>query len=295
MRKIFRYVLDALRQPLVHFVLIGAVLYAVDAWRNPPAPMVEHSVHVGEAEVTWMIANWRSQFGRLPTKTELETQVADWIAEQMRYREALALKLDVGDTIVQRRLVQKYDFLFPADTEISPADDAALQAHYLQTKEKYQTPLTFTFCHVFVDYGGNRNLAFERAQKILPKLRDARGDDPNVAALGDVFSHEVCYQNAAQVEISRDFGNFFTDTLGQIDIDTWTGPIESGLGFHLVRITNKALPYQLPFDQAREAVRADLRDARIGQARQAQFERLRQRYHPSVDPDAIEKALENAP
>lgn len=295
MNEILRAVIWFVRQPLFHFLVIGAALFAIDAARNPSRSPADIQIKVGEAEITWMIANWRAQFGRLPTSVELESEINTWVSDQMRYREALALKLDLGDSIVQRRLVQKYDFLFPPENEIGKLDDTTLRTYYEDHKDRFMTEWTVSFCHVFFDTGSNRATALSRAKAAIGKVGGLAATDAKLVQIGDDFPHENCYEGARDPALRKDFGDFFVGALKEIPTGKLVGPVESGLGFHLVLIDQRIPPKQMSYEEAGPIVRSDWRDSQIEQAKKAQDARLRARYNPIVESGAVVRALENAP
>ena len=101
-----------LREPLVHFLLLGALLFALDAWLRPGgAPAADTAIVVGEARVRSLSQNFARVWQRPPTRIELEGLVEDHVREEVLVREALVLGLDRDDAIVRRRLRQKMEFV----------------------------------------------------------------------------------------------------------------------------------------------------------------------------------------
>ncbi len=280
-----------LSQPLIRFLFIGALLFAVDAVRNPVRPIEDATIDVGPAQIDWMVGNWTAQFGRTPSKAELQTIIDTWIVDEMRYREALALKLDRDDEIVRRRLVQKHEFLFSPETVIKEPDEAALRTHFDANRDKFKSNWAVSFCHIYFEIGSDRQRAFQLAKSASERLAHRAADDGLVRTLGDEFPHNNCYKNETENNIRRDFGDHFTQALNQIEIANWVGPVESGLGFHIVWISGRNQPEQLEFDVARPNVRADWMDQQQSAALNVQLGRLRARYRPTVNEAAIMDAL----
>lgn len=224
------------RQPLVHFLLAGAVIFALNGLRGTPEPAGSQRIIVTVAQVERMAGLWQKTWGRPPSEAELQALVRDHIKEEVYYREALKLGLDVNDTVIRRRLRQKMEFLTSADAEsIEPTDDA-LNTFYEQNAETYRRSPIFDFEQVYFALENS-----ERAAKALQNLRAGI----NSADLGDPISLPRTMTRVGEAGISRTFGSEFYRALMTLDPDGWLGPITSGFGQHLVRITQKE-PSRLP-------------------------------------------------
>src|SRR5262245_50985087 len=101
-----------LREPFLHFLMLGAALFALNAWRESERPREgPPRIAVTAAVIERLRAGYERQFGQPPDADELRGLVAAHIREEVLYREALELGLDRDDTIVRRRLAQKMEFL----------------------------------------------------------------------------------------------------------------------------------------------------------------------------------------
>ena len=102
-----------LREPLVHFLLLGLALFAVYGYMNRGLGGAESSKQIALTldDLHQMDMYFVSQWHRQPTPEEFQAMVEDKIREEVLYREALAMGLDKDDTIVKRRMAQKMQFL----------------------------------------------------------------------------------------------------------------------------------------------------------------------------------------
>ena len=102
-----------LKEPLLHFALIGALIFGVSAWRTPRTESAasENRIAVTAGVVERLRAGYERQFGQVPDETELRGLVTAYLREEVLYREAMAMGLDRDDTIVRRRMAQKMEFL----------------------------------------------------------------------------------------------------------------------------------------------------------------------------------------
>lgn len=263
------------RDPLFHFAIIGAALFAANAMTAPPeipkdrimitAGMVENLAKLHER--TWK---------RPPTDDELAKIVADRVREEVIYREAEALGLGADDVIVRRRLVQKYDFLTDGLSSAATPTEADLTGWLAAHEDLYRRAPAYDFVQVFVR-GGDA-----RAAAVLTDLR--AGADPSEA--GDYIDLPPAAKDAEPARIDAAFGRGFAEALAGLAPGTWGGPIVSAYGLHLVRV-DAARPGRLPpLAEVRAAVERDWRDDRRAVDRAALYEKLRERYDVVIEAGA---------
>ncbi len=125
---------SALREPLLHFLLIGAALFAASRWLVPSAHIV-----VGPAQIEHERQVFRQQFGQDPDRAMLERLIEAWIRDEALYREAQRLGLAEGDEIVRRHLVEKMELLLRATPPPEPAA-TELEAYRAAHAERYSQP-----------------------------------------------------------------------------------------------------------------------------------------------------------
>ncbi|MEM8841761.1 MAG: peptidylprolyl isomerase [Pseudomonadota bacterium] len=234
-----------LREPLTHFLIIGAGVFAVyDAISPEDRTADPGEIVVAEPEITRMIVGFESVWRRPPTTQELAKLTEDFIREEILVREAIALGLDRGDTVVRRRLRQKMAFLLASAAHGQVPDDAVLQAHFLENQQKYAASPSVTFTHVFL---GEAPDGADVAE-VLGQLR--AGADHR--ALGQRILVPQRIDGAPKQAVDGMFGAGFFDQLVELETADWGGPIRSGYGEHLVRIE--------PLDAPPDPVFAELRD-----------------------------------
>jgi peptidyl-prolyl cis-trans isomerase C len=263
------------REPLLHFALIGAAIFAVAHFVEQVRQESQVSVIV-DAGLRGRLENlYRTQFGVAPTATQLQVIVDDYIDDEVLHREALRLGLAEGDEIIRRRLIQKLEFLQRDTVANSNPAPAELRAYYDAHPEKFSATGRASFSQMYfgADRGGDA-----RAQARASEAREAllRGDTP----AGDDFPLEHEYSALTRDEVTRIFGGAsFVDGVFSQRPGEWSEPLRSGFGWHLVKVT-AAEPARLqPFEQALPEVRAAwLQDATV-QARRKQLDALRGRYH----------------
>lgn len=274
-----------LAQPLAQFVLIGALVFGAYSLVSGDEAAAPTEIRVGATELRWLSDTWRGQLGRPPTAIEMRAAVKAYVDEEMRYREGLALGLDRDDTIVRRRLAQKYDFMLGAEAVEAIPTEAQLRAHFEREGQTYTAPMLASFCQVYFGAGAG---GLARAGGAVAALSpSAAADAGSIAAGSDRLPYPRCYDRASPDDIRRDFGKFFAGTLDRLPMGAWQGPVESGYGFHAVFVGARKPGRRLSFAEARSRVEADWRRQAAREARLRQDRDLRERYHVTVDERAL--------
>ena len=268
-----------LREPLLHFLVLGGLLFVLFGLTQGPEQEGTRQIRVTAAQVEQLAAQFSRTWMRPPTYEELAGLIERHIRGEVFYREALAMGLDQDDPYVRNRLGQKLEFLLDdLSAETAPSDETLAQ--YIQGHtERYQAPARVSFQQVYLNPDRHPQPDTE-ATRLLERLR--AGADP--AGLGDVTLLEQAFNDASQTEIARQFGAAFAAALLELDQGQWLGPIPSGLGAHLVRVGDRQ-PARLPtLAEVRPQVLRDWQDERRREQKEQAYARLRQRYEILVEP-----------
>lgn len=278
-----------LKEPLVHFLLLGALLFALNAWREERGADSKSpaSIEVTPAVIERLRAGYERQFGQAPGARELRGLVTAHIREEVLCREALALGLDRDDSIVRQRLAQKMEFLTDDLVGAAEPAESALQAYFATHATRYARPARLSFRHLYF----SKEKRGAGAEAVARDARAALAEGANEASLGDGFLHGFEFVQREPEELSALFGPEFTARLGTLPVGDWTGPVASSYGWHLVRVDQRMKPEPVTLAQARQAVLRDFQEEQRRTANRDIFERLKQRYQITVD----EAAITNAP
>jgi parvulin-like peptidyl-prolyl isomerase len=267
-----------LKEPLLHFLVIGAALFGAYAWVNRDGNNAGlPQVRLAESDVRWLKETFALERRREPTEDELRGLVRDFVKEALLARQAQELGLDKDDIVVRRRLAQKMTFLLqdnsrtaaPSEDDLhrlyeaqrvpppvpSPASGGGSgggQAESNQIQGGPQTLFTrprISFKQIFF----SRDQRADAAADAREALRQLSRPDPTASAaeLGDRVSIKSEFRNADERAVANQFGAKFAARVFALAPGSWQGPLESGQGVHLVRITER-VPAQLrPFDEIR--------------------------------------------
>ena len=262
--------LDWAREPLVHFVALGAVLYVVLTWGGSPPDPSSRVIRVGESEKQRIAESWTLTMGRAPTDSELDHAIDAHIREEVLYREALRLGLDENDAIVRRRLVSKMDLSASLAAETAEPTDDALRAYLAENKDRYAGL-----------EAENAQITFD--QKFFSDEAKARAALNNTSNQGQATSLPGSLKFVKMREIETRFGAQFAEEIGSLDVDSkWQGPFASGFGWHLVRIRERRV--QPPdFESLRLTLANDWRSHQIATRKQRAYDVLASAYRIDIE------------
>lgn len=267
-----------IREPLLHFAVLGLALFGLFRVVGPAAPETGETIVVSADTLARIEAQQTRRLGREPTADELQAAVRAWADSEMLYREARALGLDRGDPIVRRRLMQKMQFLFEEAEPPPEPSDAELEQWIRDHADRFQQAPRFAITQVFIK-SSSRVVPEAELRELETALTE--GADP--ATLGQAFPLGQQITAKTVAELDRSFGPKFGEQVAALPDVGWHR-LRSLYGWHLVHLDER-LPGRLAgVDEVRSQAREGLlREAREQAAARA-LEQLRERY-PVEYPD----------
>jgi PPIC-type PPIASE domain len=274
------------REPLVHFLMIGAALFLLFEWGGGGGE--ERRIVIPRGQVEHLAQSFELVWLRPPTGEELEGLVGDYVREEVAVREAIAMGLDRDDTVIRRRLRQKLEFLFEDNIDVHPPTDEDLQLWLENHPESFRSEPRISFRQVYVSRDRRGENADSFAREILEDLTRTGGDASRASldALGDPLMLPRDVSLSPRSEVARIFGEDFAATLLALDPGRWTGPIESGYGLHLVWVTERAEGRLPALAEVRDQVERELLTGRRKAELDLAYERLLSRYKVEVEKEA---------
>ncbi len=268
-----------LRDPLAHFVALGALIFAAHRWLAPAEdPSDDARVLVlDEPFVEALVRERAARVGRPVESIDRDAVRADWIREEALVREAGALALDSGDAIVRRRLVQKLELLVRAGVEVDEPTDAELSTYLEAHAEEHRDPPRVSF--------EQRYFSSERRGESAEA--DATAALTDLAALpeaGDAFPLGASIERRELAAIEETFGPAFASGLESAPVGQWSGPVSSRYGVHLVRVTERTGGRVLTLDEVRSVIRGRVIEEREARAAEAALEAIVQSYRVDESP-----------
>jgi len=272
---------SVLREPLVHFLGLGALLFLWFEWRGGSGPGSSR-IAITPGLVEHLASGYARTWQRPPTEVELKGLIDDYVKEEIAAREAVGIGLDRDDTIIRRRLRQKLEFLVEDAVSSTPPTDAELTAWLEKHPQSFRAEPQVAFRQVYVSPQRRGASARAEAEKLLARLR-AKGDDASTDRLGDPSMLPSEQPLEPLREVARSFGDDFAQELLAIEPGRWVGPVESPYGLHLVLVREKvaAAPPQLP--EIRPMVEREVLAERRKRGLDALYERLLEKYTVTIE------------
>lgn len=264
-----------LREPFVHFLLIGAAVFALYALvSGGDQEETRDRIVVTEGRVQQLAQVFAKTWQRPPTPQELRGLIDAYIKEDVYYREAVKLGLDRDDTLIRRRMQQKMEFLSEPGEDVLAADDAALRAFLDENKASFRAEPKIAFEQVFINSKSGDGTAERRAGEALEALKSGEPGEE----LGDPTLLPASTPLSSLSTIERDFGGAFAKALPALALNEWAGPIRSPFGLHLVRVSERVDGYDPALSEVRDEVLRNWRTLQREEHQKQAYEKLLAKY-----------------
>jgi hypothetical protein len=270
-----------MREPLVHFLLIGAGLFLLFNFTNGSAGDQPNQIVVTPGQVKQMTANFTRSRMRPPTEQEIAALIQSHLRDEVYYREALAMGLDKGDALIRRRMRQKLEFILEDISAQADPSDEVLTDFMQQHMDRYRLEAQISFRQVYLSPDRRKDMVGD-ARKMLARLQG--GTDPKT--LGDPIMVGHKFTFASESEIERAFGKSFVQQILELEPGKWTGPVLSGLGGHLVMVSEWRDGRMPELAEVRTAVERDWLSQRGKELKDITFRKLLEGYEVVMEPPA---------
>jgi peptidyl-prolyl cis-trans isomerase C len=273
-----------LGEPLVQFLLVGLALFG--AWHlvrpATAGPDASNRIVITEGDVRQMEADWASQGMPPPTPEQLRSLLEAKVREEVLYREALALGLDKGDAIVRRQLARKMEFVTEDLSKLQEPKPEQLHAWFEKHQDRFALPARATFRHLYFSPDRRGTNTRADAEAALARLAGKPMDEQVVT--GDPFMFQGYYGDRSLEVVAKEFGPAFAKSLAALQPGAWSGPVESGYGWHLVFIDSMTPPRVPDFDEIQPEVRTAWIEEQREQTRNKLYQSMRARYEVVLPP-----------
>jgi hypothetical protein len=276
---------SVLREPLLHFLLIGLLLFLLFGKVAPRSDQGTR-ITVDRAAIAALAGQFQAVWSRPPTRDEVNGLIDSHVRDEILYREGIALGLAKDDPIIKRRVRQKLEVLIEEEGEVSAANDVELSAYLSTNAEKFRMPPVLSFDQVLfdpADYGDDLESALKTSITALNG-----GTAPESQGKPSMLPMHV--KDLPMDLVVRDFGDEFGKALDAAPVGPWLGPIRSGFGVHLIRIAERKPGYLPALDEARKAVTREWENDRRQAALAANYARLRKDYDVVIEGENAEAA-----
>lgn len=239
-----------LREPIVHFILLGALLVFIHNLWSDWQGVQGRTIIVSASEIERLSKAWSSTSGREPSDKDRDYIIDQYVKEEVLVREAQRLGLDVDDVIMRRRMAQKMDFLISAQSDAIEATERELRDYYTENKAEFASNERRSFNHIYLSPEKYGDGIEAKASEVLAQLKSGA----DWKGLGDPFIQKRSYAVIPQAEVSRLFGPDFATDIFALKQGQWSGPIGSAFGLHLVKIETVDDALQADFEAVKPQV-----------------------------------------
>lgn len=269
-----------LSEPLLHFLVLGVLLFILYGRRGPTLAGEPETVVVAAGDVENLALTFERTWQRPATAEELKGLVDDFVREEILSREAVRLGLDRNDTVIRRRLSQKMEFVAEDLAATIEPTEEELEARVAAHPEEYREEARTSFRHVFLGEERGERLEAD-ATELLARLR-AIGPEADVSALGDRLLLPGEFRLETRARLAAQLGEEFAAALDGAPVGAWSGPLPSAYGLHLVLVTERAGGGLPPLAEIRDGVRRDVLAERRARMQREFLDALLARYRVEV-------------
>ena len=268
------------REPLVHFLLIGAALFVFYDQTREQGSEAPNRIVMSSGQVEQLAANFKRTWMRPATEAELAGLIESYVRDEVFYREALAMGLDQSDPVVRQRMRSKLEFILE-DLSSAEVADEVLLAYLQEHPDKFRTQPQVSFQQVYLSSDRRTDLLAE-AETVLASLNEGAAPE----SLGDPTLVPYAFTLATQAEIERSLGESFgREVVELVPSDDWVGPVFSAYGGHLLKVS-ESVDARLPdLSEIRELVEREYVVERRNEIKDLAYAKLREGYDVTIEAD----------
>jgi peptidyl-prolyl cis-trans isomerase C len=273
------------RDPLVHFLLVGALLFAAYSWggADRETESGDNRIVVDQAQLDHLTTLWRAQWKRDPAPSDLAAIIDRHLRQEVFYREALKMNLDHNDEIIRRRLAQKMEAVANDLSKLmDPPTEEQLRSFFHDREDLFELPRAFAFRQVL--FLPREAAEPSRMEETLAALQQGAGIP---SARLNKLGLPADWSLTAVATLDNSFGPGFADALDALPVGTWSGPVRSGYGWHLVLLEEKRDAVLPDFDEVRDIVARQYEYYSVLEAQERVYEELANNYEISITAETI--------
>jgi hypothetical protein len=257
-----------LREPLLHFAVLGGLLFAVDCFvvgrTDDPRTIVVDAAVDNQAKQVFKGAR-----GREPNEDELYALRRVWLDNEVLYREGLALQVDKGDQAIRERVIFKALSVVDAGLKLPPIDDRRLREWFEKNRARYDEPARYDFQEAV--------LAGDTSEAALRAFAAAL----NAGTPGEARAGLRVFKGRPHANLVQSYGDEFVQALAASPVGEWRA-LPSREGLRVMRLESITQPKPADFEKLRGVVLQDWTDATMAEQRTAAVRALARRYTVKV-------------
>lgn len=242
----------ALREPLLHFLILGAAIFGVDQSRNAGSETASDIVVTAKVQQEAK-AIFEAGMKREPKPEELKVLLDRWVDNEILYREGLQLGLDRGDSGIRDRVIFKAMSVTQAGIVLPEVDEAGLKAWFESNRERYDTPARFDFLEAAVP----PDTKLDALQRFAVAL-NSNQDEPGIESSLRVF------RDRPRSNLLQSYGKDFTEAIEQLKPGQWQ-VLVSNDGPRVIRLESLKPAVAADFEAVKVKLYQDWKDEMTSQ------------------------------
>lgn len=272
-----------IKEPLLHFFVAGVIIFALASGKATEEDGTENVIIINDGIIEHLTRVHTKTWQRPPSESELTGLVNEHIKEEVYYREALKMGLDMNDTIIRRRLRQKLEFLADNIAEALEPTDEVLSEYVQKKGDDFREPEFVTLRNIYFDKGNRGDEADNDLKYALEQL-NTNASKP-WEDFGDVTRLPHALEKVSLQRVYKTFGREFAVAISELPVGEWSGPIVSSFGVHLVLIEERIPGEVPPLEKIRDRVIVEWSYERKQEIQEEFYQTMLKQYE--VDYDGI--------
>lgn len=280
-----------LREPLLHFLMLGALVFAGYILIDQKDQR-HNEIFVTRGQQDHLVSIFRKTWLRSPTEEEFTGIVEEWIRSEIAYRQAQKMGLDENDMIVRRRLRQKLELLAEEVVMIPHPTSTILKKYFAERHADYTQEPLYSLRQIYFSTDRRGESASAAAEQLLQRLQEAPFPN-NLKSMGDQLPLPYRFENVLESDLTNRFGEIFVQNLQRRALKQWHGPLQSTYGLHLVWIKEYTPGRPMTFEEAEHKLRRDWANEQQEEAIEKLYKRLRTQYSIKIEPATDDEGNES--
>jgi len=274
-----------LAEPLLHFVLLALLFFVIHGLVGTNNDEEQYKITLSSLRVEQLENGFEKTWSRAPNSQELKKLIDDYVLDEIYAREAQLIGLVENDTVVRKRLRQKMEFMLQDVSSLQEPDQKTLMLYYHANKDRYIDEARYSFRQVYISPQKNKVQVQHMASKILTELE--QGNIPQ----GDssLLAKQIINNTAFQVD--RQFGKDFSAKLNTLALNQWSTTIRSGLGYHIVKLSERTLKQAKAFESIQAQLIVDWKYQQSKLFQQAYEQELLGKYDINIVDAGVQLAV----
>ena len=251
------------REPLVHFCVLGGLIFAADHVLHPPGND-QHTIVVTKALRQSFIDNFDEDKDKPPTETEIARMIDGWVASEILYREGKAMGVDRGDVTIRDRIAFKLQLMIFNEINVPIPAAEQLRAWFEVNRTRFDEPERVSFYMT-------PSMPEAVARRQLEAMRSGNEE-------ANISRQTRAYLGRPVGSLAQAFGAPFREALLDLPLGQWS-VIQSREGWHIVRLDSHRAAVPARFEDVRDAAERLQHDEQVRKQAWEAVNRLKTKYN----------------